>query len=75
MIILLKLYELKDYGVIMDGGNKVCMKGMGQIYNVEKITDEEFAALEDDFDDIEAPPGPYTVQPENQGYKSYVILR
>ena len=67
MISFHKLYELKDYGVITDGGNTVHMKGMGQFFNVEKITDEEFAALENDFDDIEAPPGPYTVQPENQG--------
>ena len=51
----------------MDDGNTVHVKGLGQIYKVEKITDEEFAALENDFDDIEAPPGPYTVQPENQG--------
>ena len=32
-----------------------------------KITDEEWKAMEDNFDDIEAPPGPYKLQPENQG--------
>ena len=36
-------------------------------YDLEKITEEQAAELENDFDDIEAPPGPYTIQPENQG--------
>ena len=55
-----------DYGVITDGGNKVYIKGFTQ-YEVDKISDEEFEELVNDFDDIEAPPGPYTIQPENQG--------
>lgn len=32
-----------------------------------KITEEEKIAIENDFDPIEAPPGPYKIQPENQG--------
>ena len=35
--------------------------------SIEKITEEELMAIENDFDPIEAPPGPYKVQPENQG--------
>lgn len=59
--------DMFDYGVITDGGNKVFVKGM-TIYTVEKITDKELEELENDFDPIEAPPGPYKVQPENQGF-------
>ena len=43
---------------------------MAPLFTSEKITEEEFAALEDAYDDIEQPPGPYTVQPNNQGRKS-----
>ena len=32
-----------------------------------KITKEEKNALENDFDLIEAPPGPYKIQPDIQG--------
>ena len=32
-----------------------------------KITEEEKIAIDNDFDPIEAPPGPYTVQPDVQG--------
>ena len=58
--------EFKDYGVIVDGGSKVYMKGFTH-YEVDKITDEQFEDIANDYDDIEAPPGPYKVQPENQG--------
>ena len=58
--------EIKDYGYISDGGKKVYLKGFIN-YTADKITDEEYAALDADYDDIEAPPGQYKVQPENQG--------
>ena len=32
-----------------------------------KITEEEKIAIDNDFDPIEAPPGPYKVQPDEQG--------
>ena len=32
-----------------------------------KITEEELREIENDFDPIEAPPGPFTIQPEKQG--------
>ena len=52
--------------MIVDGGSKVYMKGFTH-YEVDKITDEQFEDIANDYDDIEAPPGPYKVQPENQG--------
>ena len=42
------------------------MKGVVE-YTAEKITEKELEDLENDFDPIEAPPGPYKLQPENQG--------
>ena len=45
---------------------------------LEKITDEEKVEIENDFDSIEAPPGPYTVQPDVPGiklfYKAFCIV-
>ena len=32
-----------------------------------KITEEELFEIENNFDPIEAPPGPYKIQPKNQG--------
>ena len=58
--------EMEDSGVIVEAGKRVYLDGMVP-YDVEKITDEEYKALENDFDDIEAPPCPYKLQPENQG--------
>ena len=64
---LFQKMNLEEYGVITDGGKKIYMKGMGGQYTMDKITEEQLEELENDFDDIEAPPGPYKVQPENQG--------
>ena len=58
--------EFIEYGVVTEGGDKVFMKGFTH-YEVNKISNEEFEELMNDFDDIEAPPGPYKIQPENQG--------
>ena len=46
------------------------MTGM-KAYAVEKITEQELRDIQNDFDPIEAPPGPYKVQPENQGTYTY----
>ena len=44
------------------------MKGvMAKLSGLEKITETELEEIRNDFDPIEAPPGPYKVQPENQG--------
>ena len=58
----------EDFAVIKDGGSRVYIKGMVE-YDLEKITEEQLGELENNFDDIEAPPGPYKIQPENQGNK------
>ena len=60
--------EFSDYGVVFDEGKKVWMKGvMAKLSGLEKITETELEEIRNDFDPIEAPPGPYKVQPENQG--------
>ena len=41
---------------------------------LEKITDEEKIAIENDFDPIESPPGPYTVQPDVPGKNSFTKI-
>ena len=43
------------------------MKGFAGIGGLEKIDAEEFEKIMNDFDPIEAPPGPYKVQPEKKG--------
>ena len=63
-----QVMHLEDYAVIKDGGSRVYVKGMVE-YDLERITEEQLVELENDFDDIEAPPGPYKIQPENQGNK------
>ena len=42
------MMELEDSGVIMEAGKKVYLDGMVP-YNVDKITEEEYEALENDF--------------------------
>merc|ERR1719232_2286297 len=46
---------------------KCVLKGSAGVSQLTKITEEEFEALMNDFDPIEAPPGNYKIQPENQG--------
>ena len=40
------------------------MMGHGKVV---KITEEELEQIENDFDPIEAPPGPFKIQPELPG--------
>ena len=40
---------------------------MTGITELERITEEEKIAIDNDFDPIEAPPGPYKIQPEKPG--------
>ena len=65
-----RLYQLPiEYGVISDDGTNCYVEGQ-KIYQVVKISNEEYDALMNDFDPIEAPPGPYTVQ-ERQGTRCF----
>jgi len=61
------MFEFGDLGVIYDEGRKCSMKGFAGISGLEKITEEEFEEIMNDFDPIEAPPGPYKVQPDKKG--------
>ena len=67
------LYQLPvEYGVISNGGNNCYVEGQ-KIYQFVKISNEEYEAMINDFDPIEAPPGPYTIQ-ERQGTLWTVFL-
>jgi len=63
----LKMFEFENLGVIFDEGRKCSMKGFAGISGLEKITKEEFDKIMNDFDPIEAPPGPYKLQPNKEG--------
>ena len=45
----------------------ITKKGTMGLSELIKITEEEKIAIDNDFDPIEAPPGPYKVQPDVQG--------
>merc|ERR1719402_1604880 len=55
-----------EHGVVNDDGTRVTMKGIMGTSSFVKITEEEEEILADG-DPVEAPPGPYKVQPEYQG--------
>jgi len=59
--------DVIELGVISADGLKITTKGLTGITVLEWITEEEVAAMEEDKDPIEAPAGPYKVQPENPG--------
>ena len=57
---------LEDLGVITEDGKRVHIKGIME-YTIDKITEEQLKTIQDDFDSIESPPGPYKIQPEKKG--------
>ena len=59
--------NFSDLGVIFDEGRQCSMKGFTGIAGLEKITEKEFEEIMNDFEPIEAPPGPYKLQPEKKG--------
>ena len=63
--------EFSDLGVIFEEGRKCSMKGFTGIAGLEKISEEEFDKIMNDFDPIEAPPGPYKLQPDKKGKTSW----
>ena len=74
------LYQLPiEYGVISEDGKKCYVEGQ-KIYQFERISDEEYKALDNDFDPIEAPPGPYTIQQrqgklkKNTSYRLFSVI-
>ena len=69
-----KKMEFIDLGVIFDDGRQCCMKGMAGVSGLVKITEVELEKIMNDCDPIEAPPGPYKVQPEKEGIKYNYLL-
>jgi len=59
--------DQRDVGIIYDEGRKCSMKGVAGVSSLQKITEEEMEEILNDCDPIEAPPGPYTVQPGKKG--------
>ena len=65
--------EFHEHGVVYAEGRKCSMKGMAGVSGLEKISEEEYEQIMNDGDPIEAPPGPYKVQPNVKG-KIYTHL-
>ena len=43
--------------------------GVSAVSKLLKISEEEKVAIDNDYDPIAAPPGPYIIQPSNQGQR------
>ena len=68
------LYQLPvEYGVLSVGGTNCYVEGQ-KIYQFVKISNEEYEAMINDFDPIEAPPGPYTIKGRQGTYSGYYYL-
>jgi len=59
--------EFIEHGILLSDGSQCFLKGMMGHSSLVKITEEELWDIENDFDPIQAPPGPFKIQPENQG--------
>ena len=66
--------KFSDLGVIFDEGRKCSIKGFAGIAGLEKITEEVFEKIMNDFDPIEAPPGPYRLQPDKRGRTPNILI-
>ena len=62
-----KKFVFCDHGIVYDEGRKCSMKGPAGVAGLAKITEDEVEEIMNDYDPIEAPPGPYTVQPDKPG--------
>ena len=63
-----KPLEFTLYGAITEEGGKGFFSGVRE-YDIVRATQREIEEIENDFDKIDAPPGPYTIQPYKQGRK------
>ena len=59
--------EMSDYGVILEDGTKLVLKGISGILTRIWVSDEEAEFIKNDGDPIEAPTSPYKIEPERQG--------
>lgn len=60
--------QYEELGVISADGNKCVIKTNMAVADMIKISEEDKIAIDNNFDPIESPPGPYKVQPEVQGH-------
>ena len=67
-----KPLEFTSYGAITEEGERAYFSGAWE-YEIERITQKEIEDIENDFDPIEAPPGPYTIQPDKKGRYKFQI--
>ena len=65
-----KPLEFTSYGAITEEGGKGFFSGVRE-YDIVRATQREIEEIENDFDQIDAPPGPYTIQPHKQGRKKF----
>ena len=56
-----------ENGVLLEDGMRCFTKGVMGVSELIKITEEEKIELDSNYDPIEAPPGPYKIQPDIQG--------
>ena len=61
-----------EKGVLLDDGMRCVTKGAIGVSELIKITEEEKIELENNYDPIEAPPGPYKIQPDVQGFSTSI---
>jgi len=59
--------EMRELAVVSDDGKNIVTKGLAGISELQWATKEEITALENEGDPIEAPPGPYKLQPNVKG--------
>merc|ERR1711936_930336 len=59
--------DFSELGVVSKDGLKINTKGIVGITSMEWVTKEQAAILEADGDPIDAPPGPYKIQPDILG--------
>ena len=55
------------FGVVSEDGRRITFKSSVGITVLDWMTDEEAEAMKEDGDPIDAPPGPYKIQPDNLG--------
>ena len=58
----------------MEEGMRCVTKGAIGVSELIKITEQEKIEMENNYDPIEAPPGPYKIQPDIQGLTAALFL-
>ena len=66
--------KFTENGVLMEEGMRCVTKGAIGVSELIKITEQEKIEMENNYDPIEAPPGPYKIQPDIQGLAAALFL-